>query len=321
MAAQAHIPVLRDEVLAALAPVDGDILFDGTFGRGGYTSALLATAGCRVLAVDRDPRAVEAGAEMASRFSGRLEVVQARFSDLESLAAARGIAGFDGVTFDLGVSSPQLDDAGRGFSFAKDGPLDMRMGDDGESAADLVNGLEAEALADIIYRYGEEPASRRIARAIVRVRAEAPIETTARLAQIVAQAMGGAGRGGRRIHPATRTFQALRIAVNDELGELRAGLAAAERCLAPAGRLAVVSFHSLEDRIVKRFLAGRSGAAAGGSRHRPAALERPRTFTLQQRRAVKPGERELADNPRARSARLRAAVRTDAPAWPREDAA
>lgn len=320
MAAGRHIPVLRDEVLAALAPADGDLLFDGTFGRGGYAGALLKAADCRLLAVDRDPDAIAAGAELASRHAGRLELVCARFSELERLAAERGIDGFQGVTFDLGVSSPQLDAAERGFSFAKDGPLDMRMGEEGESAADLVNRAEAAELADIIYRYGEEPASRRIARAIVRARDEALIETTGRLAEIVAGAVGGA-RGGRRVHPATRTFQALRIAVNDELGELRAGLVAAERCLAPAGRLAVVSFHSLEDRIVKRFLAGRSGGAPGGSRHLPQAAPRPQTFVLQQRRAVKPGAEELAGNPRARSARLRAAVRTEAPAWPREDAA
>lgn len=304
----AHEPVLRDEVMAALRPGAGRSFIDGTFGAGGYTRALLRAGSIRVFAIDRDPEAVRAGAVLA-RDDDRLVLVQGRFGEMDRLARAHGLDAVDGVALDLGISSDQLTgQARRGFSFRLDGPLDMRMEMTGASAADLVNGATEQQLADIIFRYGEERRSRRVARAIVRARTEHPITTTVRLAEIVR----GALPPGGKIDPATRVFQAIRIKVNDELGELDRGLAAAERILAPGGRLAVVAFHSLEDRAVKRFLAARTGP--GISRHSPgAAGPRPvPTFVPVGRRTIRPGSAELARNPRSRSARLRVAERTHA---------
>lgn len=289
-------------------------MIDGTFGAGGYSRALLA-ANCRVLAIDRDPTAVKSGAALVAQATGRLILRQGIFSALDEIAHAEGIAEADGVVLDIGVSSMQIDTAERGFSFAKDGPLDMRMSMEGKSAADVVNQASAGELADIIFRYGEEPRSRAIARAIVRARSEAPLRTTAQLVSAIARATGP-HRHGQKIHPATRTFQALRIYVNRELDELEGGLAAAERILRTGGRLAVVTFHSLEDRIVKQFLAERSGRLPGKSRHLPEDGERsPPSFELLTRGHVAAGEAESRANPRARSAKLRAAHRTAAPAF------
>ncbi len=305
MTAGGHIPVMASEVVAAIGPRAGGQYVDATFGRGGYSRALLASAPCRVLALDCDPAAERAAAALGRDCGERFRFRRARFSEMEGIAADEAFAPADGIAFDLGVSSAQLDEPARGFSFAP-GPLDMRMSGEGPSAADLVAGLDENRLADIIRRYGEEPRARRVARAIAWARSKAPIRTTDRLAEIVA----GAVPTDRRIHPATRTFQALRIAVNDELRELDRGLEAAERLLAPGGRLAVVSFHSLEDRAVKRFLRERSGMAPGGSRHRPPeAPSFPASFRLLHRRATRPAAAEIAANPRARSARLRAAER------------
>ena len=312
MSAADHTPVLLAEVLAALAPRDGETVVDATFGRGGYARAILEAADCRVVAIDRDPEAVAAGEAMARAYPGRLAVLAGRFGELDRLVDGP----VDGIAFDLGVSSRQLDDPARGFSFRFDAVLDMRMGRDGQTAADAVNSLPEAALSDILWRYGEERLARRIARAIVAARAVEPITRTGQLADIARRVVPRSADG---IDPATRTFQALRIHVNDELGELDSGLRAAERLLGAGGRLAVVSFHSLEDRRVKRFLDGRSGRRVGVSRHRPADDGPPRpspTFTVQRRKAVMPLAAEIAANPRARSARLRSAVRTDAPAWP-----
>mgnify|MGYP005851971887 CR=1 FL=1 len=313
-----HVPVLLPEALAALAPDDGHwggAWLDGTLGGGGYTRALLEAGAERVVAVDRDPSAIARARAWAGGYGDRLTLVEGRFGDLDRIAEAAGAAPLRGVALDIGVSSMQLDEAERGFSFRRDGPLDMRMGAAGPSAADLVNRLPERALADLLFQYGEERAARKIAKAIVAARAEAPIETTGRLAEIVAGCLPPQRPG--QPHPATRSFQALRIAVNDELGELARALGAAERALAPGGKLAVVTFHSLEDRIVKRFLARRAGRAGGASRHAPrGAREEAPTFELTLRRAAEPGEAELAANPRARSARLRAARRTATPAAP-----
>jgi len=301
----AHIPVMAAEVVAAIRPRPGGRYVDATFGRGGYSRALLAAAPCRVLALDRDPAAEKAAAAFGEHCGGRFRFRRTRFSDMDGIAAEEAFAPADGIAFDLGVSSAQLDDPARGFSFAA-GPLDMRMSGEGPTAADLLASLDERGLADIVRRYGEEPRARRVARAIVSARAEAPIRSTDRLAAIVARAVPADGR----LHPATRTFQALRIAVNDELGELDRGLAAAERLLAPGGRLAVVSFHSLEDRAVKVFLRERSGALPENPRHRPPAAAAQRaSFRLLRRRAARPDAAEIAANPRARSARLRAAER------------
>ncbi len=312
-----HRPVLLGAVLDALAPRDGGIYIDGTFGAGGYTRALLAAADCTVWAIDRDPSAL-AGAERLLRdYPNKLHAVEGCFGDMERLLRGRGLAAADGVAFDLGVSSMQLDAAGRGFSFRFDGPLDMRMGRDGPTAADLVNTMAETDLADLIHRYGEERQSRVIARAIVRERNRAPITRTLALAETVRAALGPAGRTHDGIDPATRTFQALRIAVNDELGELARGLVGAEALLAADGRLAVVSFHSLEDRQVKTFLRERSGRLPRPSRHQPGvpAAGRAATFRRIGPDLVRPTPAEIESNPRARSARLRAAERTDAPAW------
>lgn len=309
-----HVSVLLNEVLAALAPRAGGIYVDGTFGAGGYSLALLRAGAGTVYGIDRDPNAAAAGRALAEAKAGRLRLLEGRFGDMDQLMAEAGIAQVDGVALDIGVSSMQIDQAERGFSFAKDGPLDMRMEQNGPSAADVVNTCDETELANIIYRLGEERMSRPVARAIVAARAEKPFERTLELAAVVAKVVRKSGDG---IHPATRTFQALRIHVNDELGELERGLAAAERILAPGGRLAVVTFHSLEDRVVKAFLKERSGDMPAPSRHLPSATHGPApTFTLLSRKAQTPTAAEVARNPRARSAKLRAAQRTDAPAWP-----
>jgi 16S rRNA (cytosine1402-N4)-methyltransferase len=318
-APQPHAPVLLAETMGALAPHDDGIYVDGTFGRGGYTEALLDRARCRVFAIDRDPEAIASGAALARRASGRLTLVEGRYSEMEKLLGAAGIAAVAGIALDLGPSSPQLDDAARGFSFRTDGPLDMRMARHGTTAAELVNTLPEAALADIIFLYGEERFSRRIARAVLAARASAPIERTGELAAIVRKVVPTQPGG---IDPATRTFQALRIAVNDELGELERGLGAAERLLAPGGRLAIISFHSLEDRRVKSFLRQRSAAPPRGSRHLPVAGSDPAaSFHLLTKKPIRPGETEIARNPRARSARLRAAERTASPPYPAEPVA
>ncbi len=311
-----HIPVLLDEVLAALALDRPGLAVDGTFGAGGYTRALLdAAPEIRVIAIDRDPTAIRAGAGLVDASAGRLRLVQGCFGELDTLIAQQGDAQADWVVLDIGVSSMQLDEAQRGFSFRQDGPLDMRMGNEGPSAADLVNGEEESRLADILYHFGEERRSRAVARAIVEARRRAPIETTAQLADLIAGVVRP--EPGSPIHPATRSFQGLRIAVNDELGELVRGLHAAERVLKPGGRLAVVTFHSLEDRIVKQFFSARSGRAAQASRHLP-GVERPapRSFQLVTKGPVLPSEGETDVNPRARSAKLRAGERTEAPPPP-----
>jgi 16S rRNA (cytosine1402-N4)-methyltransferase len=305
-----HVPVLLAEVIAALAPKPGETVIDGTFGAGGYTRAIL-DAGAHVIAIDRDPTAIAGGASLVAGSGGRLRLVEDQFSKLDAAARDLGQDMVDGVVLDIGVSSMQLDQAERGFSFRFDGPLDMRMARTGDSAADIVARLDETALANLIYTFGEERLSRPIARAIVKERAEAPITTTKRLADIVAKVVW---QKPGDIHPATRTFQALRIAVNDELGELETALEAAERILKPGGRLVVVTFHSLEDRIVKQFMAERSGKAPGGSRHQPAVRAPEPTFTLITRKAVAASAAESAANPRARSAKLRAAARTTAPA-------
>jgi 16S rRNA (cytosine1402-N4)-methyltransferase len=296
-----HLPVMLNEVLAALKPRDGARYVDGTFGGGGYTRAILEAADCRVLGIDRDPEAIARGRKLVEQFSGRLTLVEGEFSRMDAFAEAS-----DGVVLDLGVSSFQFDTPARGFSFREDGPLDMRMSLLGESAADVVNSADERTLSQIISRYGEEKNARRIARAIIAAR---PVATTAELAKIVSQAQGPAALR-HAIHPATRTFQALRIHVNDELGELERGLDAALKILAPRGRLAVVSFHSLEDRIVKQFLAGNSDTRPRASRHAPDAGEAPRAhFRLLTNRPQTPSEDEIANNPRARSAKLRIAER------------
>lgn len=308
-----HAPVLLDEVIEALAPKPGDVIIDATFGAGGYTRAILAT-GAQVIALDRDPTVRRHADAVANDFPGKFQLIRTAFSGLADAFAETGETKLDGAVFDIGVSSMQLDEAERGFSFMRDGPLDMRMSSEGESAADIVNGWDHGPLAHILKQYGDERQSGRIATAILRRRTTQPFARTLDLADVVEKALGG--RRGAPTHPATRTFQALRIAVNDELGELIKGLEAAERTLSPGGRLAVVTFHSLEDRIVKAFLTERSGNAPGGSRHAPVAIEtRKPSFTLQFKGAREAGEAELAANPRSRSAKLRAAVRTEAPAW------
>ncbi|MBS7587587.1 16S rRNA (cytosine(1402)-N(4))-methyltransferase RsmH [Ancylobacter defluvii] len=305
-----HVPVLLAEVLAHLAPKAGGVYVDGTFGAGGYTRAILGAADCRVIAIDRDPTAVAASAPLVLAHPGRLAVTQDRFGNLDQVAAMLDAPQVDGVVLDIGVSSMQLDEGERGFSFRRDGPLDMRMSGEGLSAADYVARLPEAELANLIYRFGEERQSRGIAKAIVKAREEAPITRTLQLADIIAKVVWSKPH---EPHPATRSFQALRIAVNDELGELARALAAAERALKPGGRLVVVTFHSLEDRIVKNFLNARAKPAAG-SRHLPAVTSAPPSFRLVAKGAVEPGDAETRANPRARSAKLRAGERTDAPA-------
>jgi len=296
-----------------MAAAPGQTLVDATFGAGGYTRALLES-GANVIAFDRDPTAARFAEAVAADFPGRFRLVQRRFSELEAGLGDLGEVGPDGIVFDLGVSSMQLDEAERGFSFMRDGPLDMRMGAEGPTAADLVNEAAPAELARIFRSFGEEREGRRIAGAIMRRRAEQPFTRTLDLAEVVERALGG--RRGAKIHPATRVFQALRIAVNAELEELELGLVAAEQVLKAGGRLAVVTFHSLEDRIVKAFLTERSGRTPGVSRHLPPAQRGPEpSFELIFNGARTAGAAETATNPRARSAKLRAAIRTAAPAW------
>lgn len=304
-----HVPVLLDRVMEYLSPHDGGIYIDGTFGAGGYTAAILGAADARVIAIDRDPAAIAGGAARVAAAAGRLTLVEGEFGTLDRVAIGLGIAQVDGVVLDLGVSSMQLDEPGRGFSFRHDGPLDMRMGGGGPSAADVVAAIGERDLANVIFLLGEERHSRAVARAIVAARRRQPILTTLALAEIVRRVVRG--KPGD-IDPATRTFQALRLFVNQELAQLADGLAAAERVLKPDGRLVVVSFHSLEDRIVKTFLAARSRASQG-SRHLPETAAIPATFEVLTRRPVTPDEAEVRANPRARSAKLRAAIRTAAP--------
>jgi 16S rRNA (cytosine1402-N4)-methyltransferase len=300
-----HIPVLLRPLLAAIAPVEG-IWLDGTFGAGGYTRALLDAGAERVIAVDRDPLAFEMAAEWAGAYGDRIVMQQGVFSKMDEYATD-----LDGVVLDLGVSSMQLDLAERGFSFMKDGPLDMRMSQEGPSAADIVNNAEEEMIANILFQFGEERASRRIAKAIIRARDEAPIQTTLQLAHIIEGCLPRAKPG--QSHPATRSFQALRIAVNNEYDELFQGLMAAERALKPGGKLAVVTFHSVEDRMVKRFLTARSGGGGNPNRFAPETTREAPQFKVEKRKAIGPDAQELADNPRSRSAKLRVAIRTDAP--------
>ncbi len=303
-----HLSVLLDEVARVLKPGPGEIIVDGTFGAGGYARAFL-DSGAQVVAFDRDPTARRFAAPLEA--TGRFRLIEARFSEMGDHFAPGSV---DGIALDIGVSSMQLDEADRGFSFMRDGPLDMRMSDTGPTAADLVNTLEKDELARIIWLYGEERESRRIASFLIRRRATQPFERTLDLAEVVEKALGG--RRGAKTHPATKVFQALRIAVNEELAELEAALVVAEKILKTGGRLAVVTFHSLEDRIVKAFFTARSGNLPGGSRHAPPVAGGPApTFALPFKGAMESGDAELAANPRARSAKLRAGVRTDAPAW------
>jgi 16S rRNA (cytosine1402-N4)-methyltransferase len=304
-----HAPVLLREAVEALAPQRGALVVDATFGGGGYSRALLER-GARVIAFDRDPDAIARGAALSAQFPNRFTLHQARFSEMLGFVNEA----LTGAVFDLGVSSFQFDEAARGFSFQTDAELDMRMEKEGPSAADAVNRLSEVALADLIYHYGEDDDSRRIARAIVQARAAKPIARTLELAKIVEDSVGG--RKGARTHPATKTFQALRLLVNDELGELARGLSAAEQALAPGGRLVVVSFHSLEDRMVKQFLTARADAQGRGSRHAPDVVPaRAPSFALERKRSTAPSDEEVAANPRARSASLRWAARSNAPAW------
>ena len=305
-----HIPVLGQSAVEFLKVHDAGVYLDGTFGAGGYTRAILAAADCKVIGIDRDQTAIAAGADLVEDAKGRLNLTEDNFSNLDTIARDAGYEHVDGIVLDLGVSSMQLDTAERGFSFRLDGLLDMRMGGEGASAADVVNAASERDLANIIFILGEERHSRGVARAILKARASARIETTRALADIVSSVVRS--RPGD-IHPATRTFQALRIFVNDELGELVAGLQAAERILKSGGRLAVVSFHSLEDRIVKSFFADRSETRSG-SRHAPQVERAKPTFTVITKRPVVADEAEVARNPRARSAKLRAAERTNFPA-------
>lgn len=307
---QPHIPVLLKPLLRAVEPVNG-LWLDGTFGAGGYARGLLEAGAGQVIGVDRDPGVLDMAREWAESSGGRLRLVEGTFSQLDELTDQP----LDGVVLDLGVSSMQLDQAERGFSFLRDGPLDMRMGQDGPSAADLLNEASESTIADVLYHYGEERASRRIAKAIVAAR---PLTRTLQLAEVVASCLPRAKPG--QSHPATRSFQAIRIWVNDEFRQLVDGLFAAERALKPGGKLAVVSFHSLEDRIVKRFMQERSRKAGGGSRHAPAVETAPPAFTLPFRRAVGPDADEMEVNPRARSALLRVAIRTDTPATAPDEA-
>jgi 16S rRNA (cytosine1402-N4)-methyltransferase len=303
-----HEPVLLEEVIAGLAVQPGSTHVDGTFGAGGYTKALLGAGAGRVIAFDRDPTAIEEGRSLVP--DPRLVLIHERFSRMDRALIELGETPVDGVAFDIGVSSMQLDRAERGFSFSKDGPLDMRMSQAGRSAAEFLNHADEAEIARVLKDYGEEPRARTVARAIVAAR---PLTRTAELAAVVRKALGF--RQGQKSDPATKTFQAIRIHLNAELEELEQGLRAAERVLRPGGRLAVVTFHSLEDRIVKRFLKERSGNVPAGSRHRPQIARGPAPTFEKVARPAAPSERELARNPRARSARLRTAVRTDAPAW------
>lgn len=307
-----HIPVMLDEMLAALDPQSGGAFLDATFGGGGYARAILDQAACTLWAIDRDPDAIARGTALATTYPDRLHLIQGSFGEMLDLLHTAGVTALDGIVLDLGVSSFQIDDATRGFSFRGDGPLDMRMSRSGPSAADLIARMPEAELADTLYAFGEERLSRRIARAIVAARAALPIETTGRLAEIIRGAMPPSRDGS---HPAMRSFQALRIRVNDELGEITRALQAAIRLLAPGGRLVVVSFHSLEDRAVKQFFATAAGRQPAPSRHNPQGLAAatPPEFALTTRGALRPGDAEIARNPRARSARLRAMRRFNSP--------
>ncbi|WP_411820759.1 16S rRNA (cytosine(1402)-N(4))-methyltransferase RsmH [Hyphococcus formosus] len=317
MSASPHIPVMLKEVVTALAPKPGGVYVDATFGAGGYSRAILEAADCTVYGFDRDPTAIERAQDIIVEFGGRLQLINRPFAEMREALDEVDVEVVDGIVFDLGVSSMQLDEGERGFSFRHDGPLSMRMDGAKPDAADVVARADAKDLAAIFKSYGEEKRAGAIARAIVRERENAPIETTGRLASIVEKAAPVYGH--QRIHPATRVFQALRIFVNDELGQLIAGLYASERLLRPAGRLVVVTFHSLEDRIVKRFIAARSGARREASRHLPPTEEVPASFELVYKNSVAASDEEAEINPRARSAKLRAAQRTDAQPAPDGD--
>ena len=317
MSAQAHIPVMAHEAIDALEVKDGGVYVDATFGAGGYTRHILGAADCVVYAFDRDPRAIEAAREWSADYGDRLTLINRPFAEMEEALGAAGVDAVDGVVFDFGVSSMQLDEADRGFSFRHDGPLSMRMDGGKPDAADVVAHADANQLAAIFKTYGEEKNAKRIAKAIVVARDETPIETTGALAAIVERA--NPPRGAVKIHPATRVFQALRIFINDELGQLVAALRAAERLLKPAGRLVAVTFHSLEDRIVKRFFAARIEERARGTRHMPSPDAPPATFRLVTSKAMKASDKEALQNPRARSAKLRAAERLNASAYAGDD--
>lgn len=312
-----HISVMLDEVLDALALQDGQTYVDGTFGAGGYSEAILDAANCMLIAIDRDPNVMPHVARLSEQFGPRFRFVSGCFGKLADLMSECGLLKLDGLVLDLGVSSMQLDEAERGFSFMRDGPLDMRMSQDGLSAADVVNEFDATDIAQILFVYGDERRSRAIARAIIDRRNMSPIMRTSELVDVVISVLGP--HRGKGSHPATRTFQALRIFVNDELGELLDGLIAAEHCLAPGGRLVVVTFHSLEDRLVKKFLSIRSGQSGQGSRHLPALDVLPPSFDLISRKGAVATNEEVLVNPRSRSARLRGAIRTKASPWPAED--
>jgi 16S rRNA (cytosine1402-N4)-methyltransferase len=314
-----HTSVMLNEVLEALKPNNTGVHVDGTFGAGGYSRAILDQGASMLWAIDRDPAVISASNSIENEFQGKFQLLQGCFSNMEKILKEKGVKSVDGIVLDIGVSSMQLDQAERGFSFMRDGPLDMRMGPEGQTAADVVNEMEEEELANIIYRYGEERASRRVARAIVHARTEKSFKRTLELSKVVKKAVGGPEykKGKRQIHGATRTFQALRIYVNDELGELKRGLEAAERMLAPGGRLCVVTFHSLEDRIVKEFFKLKSGDVPRSSRHMPTCetnISEP-TFKMVFRGGKKATESEITINTRSRSAKMRAAVRTLAPSW------
>ena len=309
-----HYPVMLPEVLSALAPRDDESYVDGTFGNGGYSEAFLSSANCKVIGLDRDPNVQPRAAELAEHYNNRFRLIETPFSKMDEV----GLSDVDAVVLDIGVSSMQLDQAERGFSFMRSGPLDMRMGNTGPMAADAVRELSHADLIRVFQVYGEERRARRAADFIVRAREEGDIETTQALADIIERALGRTGKN----HPATRVFQALRIFINDELGELYRGLCAAEKILKPGGRLIVVTFHSLEDRIVKSFLRRRAGDVAGGSRHAPEVKhEGPApSFTEGKRSVIKPSKTEVAENARSRSAKLRFAVRTQAAPFPMDDA-
>jgi 16S rRNA (cytosine1402-N4)-methyltransferase len=310
MSDKPHISVMLDEMLHYIAPKDGEVYVDGTFGAGGYSRAILQAADCKVYAIDRDPTVIKIAEELKAEFDGRVELLVGKFSDMERLLAEAGVSKVDGVVLDIGVSSMQIDQAERGFSFMREGPLDMRMSGEGMDAAYVVNNTSEKDLADIIYKFGGEKKSRRVARAIVESRAVEPITTTKKLAEIIRSVV----RGGKdKIDPATRTFQALRIWVNDELGELKEALGAAERVLSNNGRLVVVTFHSLEDSIVKDFFNEKSGKTEGLSRHipQPHVIEAVASLKLLTRKPVLPSELEIAANVRSRSAKLRAAVKLE----------
>jgi 16S rRNA (cytosine1402-N4)-methyltransferase len=316
-AAPGHVPVLLKEAMEVLDPREGGVDVDGTFGAGSYTRALL-DRGARVIALDRDPSAIRAGEKLKAASGGRLELVEARFGELDEVAKRFGLDAVDGVVLDIGVSSMQLDEAARGFSLRFDAPLDMRMASSGRSAADILRDDDEATIADILFHFGEERAARRIARAIVADRETKPFTSTLELAGMIARV--APARRGELTHPATRAFQALRIAVNDELGELVSGLCAAERLLKPGGRLGVVTFHSLEDRIVKQFFAGRSGRGRAASRRLPGEpAEADPTFEVPRGQPIEPSDTEVRTNPRSRSAKLRFGVRTSAPPRGRDE--